>query len=130
MAFNAIERNSNRSAVFKLTFAAGSQLHGSTTNFLAVNETGFPTANNQTLAEIMTSYWISFAVTGDPNPMRVPDAPFWESYNSGGDGSVALGENVGFTINQVTYTTVGPAEDPDVSEKCEFFSARGYDLRN
>lgn len=130
MAFNAVERNSNRSAVFKLTFAAGSQLHGSTSNFLAVNETGFPTANNQTLAEIMTSYWVSFAVTGDPNPMRAPSAPFWESYMAGGDGSMAEGESVGFTVNQVTYTTVEPHMDPDVSEKCEFFGAHPYDLRN
>ena len=28
----------------------------------------FPDANNQTIAQIMSSYWISFAVTGDPEP--------------------------------------------------------------
>ena len=57
MATNAVDRNSNGSAVFKLTFAAGSELHGATSAFLASNVTGFPGANNATLAEIMTSYW-------------------------------------------------------------------------
>lgn len=130
MAFNGVDRNSNRSAVFKLTFAAGTQLHGSTAPFLASNETGFPGANNHTLAEIMSSYWISFAVTGDPNPMRISEAPFWESYTAGGDGSMAEGESVGFTVNKVTYTTIGPGPDPDVGAKCGFFGSHPYDLRN
>lgn len=130
MAFNAVERNSNRSAVFKLTFDAGSQIHGATAAFLASNETNFPEANNETLAEIMTSYWVSFAVTGDPNPMRASNAPFWESYTAGGDGSFAAGESVGFTVNEVTYTTIGPGPDPDASARCEFFGAHPYDLRN
>lgn len=130
MAFNGVDRNSNRSAVFKLTFAAGTQLHGSTTPFLASNETGFPGANNHTLAEIMSSYWISFAVTGDPNPLRISEAPFWESYTAGGDGSMAEGESVGFTVNKVTYTTIGPGPDPDVGAKCGFFGSHPYDLRN
>jgi carboxylesterase type B len=123
MGFNAVERNTNRSAVWKLVFKAGTQLHGATGAFLASNTTSFPGANNQTLAEWMSSYWISFAVTGDPNPMRTSDAPYWQGYMSGGDGSVANGESVGFSIQSVTYTTVGPAPDPDVSEKCEFFGA-------
>lgn len=150
MAFNAVERNSNRSAVWKLVFYAGSELHGATGSFLAANETGFPAANNHTLAEIMyvlhyyqnkwtsltrtktfrSSYWISFAVTGDPNPMRVADAPYWESYMSDGNGTVSNGESVGFQTNYVTYTTISPRFDPDVNEKCEFFGAHGYDVTN
>ncbi len=130
MAFNGVERNSNSSAVFKLTFAAGSELHGATTPFLASNEVGFPDANNHTLAEIMASYWISFAVTGDPNPMRRGNAPYWPSYASAGAGGVASGESVGFETLAVTYTTIGPAADPDANEKCEFFGAHGYDVTN
>ena len=130
MAFNGVERNGNSSAVFKLTFAAGSELHGSTVDFLAANETGWPAANNQTIAEIMSSYWISFAVTGDPNPMRTAEAAYWPSYASGGDGNVANGESVGFETLAVTYTTISPRQDPDASERCEFFGAHGYTLRN
>ena len=130
MAFNGVERNKNSSAVFKLTFAAGSELHGATTLFLASNITGWPAANNHTLAEIMTSYWVSFAVTGDPNPMRTSDAAYWPSYYSNGNGTVADGEAVGFDTLQVTYTTIGPAPDPDANEKCEFFGAHGYDVTN
>lgn len=130
MAFNAVDRNSNRSAVWKLTFAAGSELHGATTPFLASNETGFPTANNHTLAEIMSSYWISFAVTGDPNPMKVSDAAYWPGYMEAGAGGVAIGESVGFDTLAVTYTTVSPAKDPDADARCEFFGAHGYDVTN
>lgn len=120
MAFNAVERNANRSAVFKLTFAAGSELHGSTTPFLTSNVPGeWPGANNITLAEIMTSYWISFAVTGDPNPLRTSNAAYWPSYMSNGAGSAAIGESVGFDTLAVTYTTIGPAPDPDVDEACK-----------
>ena len=130
MAFNAVERNSNSSAVFKLTFAAGTELHGSTTAFLASSEIGWPGANNHTLAEIMSSYWISFAVTGDPNPLRTSDAAFWPSYMSNGDGTVANGESVGFNTNAVTYSALQPAPDPDANERCEFFGAHGYDVMN
>ena len=122
MAFNAVERNMNSSAVFKLTFAAGSELHGATTVFLASNTTGWPDANNHTLAEIMSSYWISFAVTGDPNPMRTSNAAFWPSYVSDGNGTVANGESVGFDTLAVTYTTIEPKPDPDASAQCDVSS--------
>ena len=130
MAFNAVERNTDRSAIWKLTFAAGSEEHGATTVFLASATTGFPDANNHTLAEIMSSYWISFAVTGDPNPMRTSNAAYWPGYMEAGAGSVAKGESVGFDTLAVTYTTIGAAKDADASEKCEFFGAHGYDVTN
>ncbi|KAK5694361.1 hypothetical protein LTR17_024880 [Elasticomyces elasticus] len=130
MATNAVDRNTNSSAVFKLTFAAGSQTHGATTNFLASNVTGFPSANNHTLAEIMSSYWISFAETYDPNPARSSNAPFWPSYMSNGTGVAAGGESVGFDTLAVTYTTIEPATDPDASAKCDFFYAHQYQVQN
>ena len=122
--------NANTSAVFKLTFAAGSELHGATTVFLASNQTGWPVANNHTLAQIMSGYWISFAVTLDPNPMRVDGAPFWESYMSGGNGSAAVGESVGFDTLAVTYTSISTQPDPDVSQQCDFFGSQGWTVRN
>ncbi|KAK4560706.1 hypothetical protein LTR86_005284 [Recurvomyces mirabilis] len=130
MATNAVDRNTNSSAVFKLTFAAGSELHGSTSAFLASATTGFPQANNHTLAEIMTSYWISFAVTHDPNPMRASNAPYWPSYISNGAGSAANGQSVGFDTLAVTYTTIGPAPDPDASAKCDFFGYQQFKVMN
>ncbi|KAK1079511.1 hypothetical protein LTR33_006324 [Friedmanniomyces endolithicus] len=130
MATNAVDRNTNSSAVFKLTFAAGSELHGATSTFLASNITGFPSANNATLAQIMASYWISFATTYDPNPARVASAPFWPSNVSNGAGSAAVGESVGFDTLAVTYTTIAPAADPDVGAKCDFFYAHQYQVQN
>ena len=129
MATNAVDRNANSSAIFKLTFAAGSELHGATTAFLASNVTGFPTANNNTLAQIMSSYWISFATTYDPNPVRTASAPFWPSYLSNGTGSAASGESVGFETLAVTYTTIEPATDQDASAKCDFFYSHQYQVR-
>ena len=130
MGFNAVERNSDRSAVWKLIFYAGSELHGATGAFLASDDISYPDANNHTLAEIMTSYWISFAVTGDPNPMKVSAAPSWPGYMSGGTGTAANGRSVGFDVLDVTYTNIKTRSDPDVSEKCEFFGAHGYDVTN
>ena len=130
MATAMTDLSDNSSAVFKLVWAAGSELHGSTTVFLAANETGWPVANNHTIAEILSSYWISFAVTQDPNPLRASNAPFWPSYTSGGKGTVADGESVGFDVLDITYTTIGVEEDPDASPQCDFFSSRGYAVRN
>lgn len=87
-------------------------------------------ANNQTLAHIMTSYWISFAVTHDPNELRVDRAPYWPAYISGGDGDVANGESVGFTRLAVTYNSIYPAPDADVSAKCDFFGNHAYTVMN
>jgi hypothetical protein len=128
MATNAVDRNTNSSAVFKLTFAAGAETHGATSAFLASKVTGWPEANNETLAEIMSSYWISFAVTKDPNPMRSASAPYWPSYISGGSGSAAVGESVGFDTLAVTYTTIGPVSDADASAKCDFFGKNQYQV--
>ncbi|KAK5117720.1 hypothetical protein LTR62_005144 [Meristemomyces frigidus] len=130
MATNAVDRNTNSSAVFKLTFAAGSEEHGATTPFLASNITGWPGANNHTLAEIMSSYWISFATTHDPNLLRVNSAPYWPSYISDGAGSAAVGESVGFDTLAVTYTTIGPKSDPDADAKCEFFGYQQFKVQN
>jgi hypothetical protein len=120
----------NSSAVFRMIWAAGSELRGSTTFFLAALETGWPAANNHTLAEISSSYWISFAVTHDPNPLRASNAPFWLSYSSGGNGTVANGESVGFGIPDITYATIGVEAGPDASMQCDFFSSKGYRLGN
>lgn len=120
----------NSSAVFKLTFAAGSQLHGATGAFLASNVTGWPSASNHTLAQIMSSYWVSFAATGDPNPLKVENAPVWPSYSSGGNGTAANGESVGFDVLGVTVASIGADADPDASAQCDFFASRGFQLRN
>jgi hypothetical protein len=130
MATAAVDHSNNASAVFKLIFAAGSQLHGATAPFLASTVTGFPLANNATIAEIMSSYWISFVVTHDPNPLRSSNAPVWPSYISGGEGTFEDGEGVGFDTLQITYKSIGAVGDTDASAKCDFFGARGATVRN
>lgn len=78
----------------------------------------------------MTSYWASFAVTHDPNPMRMAGAPFWPSYVSGGAGTPANGESIGFSVLGVTYVSIGTTPDPDSGAKCDFFGSRGWQIRN
>ncbi|KAL0259593.1 hypothetical protein SLS55_005330 [Diplodia seriata] len=114
----------NTSAVFKLVFAAGSQLHASTTPFLTSKSINFPGANNATLADIMSAYWISFATTHDPNPLRDSRAPYWPSYSSGGAGSAAEGQSVGFSVLQVNDKSIEVQADPDNSAACDFFSSQ------
>lgn len=130
MASSAVDEIYNSTAVFKLVFDAGSQLHGATAAFLTSAYTGWPGANNQTLAAIMSSYWISFVTTLDPNPLRVADAPFWPSYVSGGAGTAAEGESVGFSVLDITYGGISTVSDPDATVQCEFFSNKGFTLRN
>merc|ERR1712107_628612 len=112
--------------VFKLTFAAGSQLHGSTTPFLAA-PVGWPVATNQTLARIMTDYWISFAVTHDPNSGKSADAPYWPS-SSQRRRNLCERRSVGFSTLDVNAASIGVQEDPDASGRCEFFGNHGYQV--
>jgi hypothetical protein len=130
MATAAIDRSNDASAVFKLIFAAGSQLHGATAPFLASNVTGFPSANNATVADILSSYWISFVVTHDPNSLRSSKAPVWPNYMSGAKGTVASGEGVGFNTLQITYESIEALGDPDASARCDFFGSQGTTIRN
>ena len=130
MAHNAIDRNSNKSAVWKLFFNAGRKRHGATFEYLNSNYTGFPGASNQTLAQIMSSYWMSFIMTQDPNVMRVDGAPVWPSYASGGIGTLDTGEAVGFQTLEVMDQSIEAVVDPDASEKCDFFASRAFQVQN
>lgn len=52
MASSMSDHGTNSSAVFKLTFAAGTELHGATNAFISSNVTNYPSANNITLAHM------------------------------------------------------------------------------
>jgi hypothetical protein len=130
MATAAVDNNPNNTAVWKMIFFAGSELHGASGAFLFSNVTGYPAANNLTIAHILSSYYISFAVTGDPNSMKTANAPEWPSYIAGGAGTVGNGESVGFSVLEFTYTTIGTIADPDAAPQCDFFSSRGLAVAN
>jgi carboxylesterase type B len=123
-----IDYNSNSSAVFKLLFAAGSQMHGATVPFLNDVNINFPGAPNNTLAGILSSYFISFIVTQDPNVMRLKKAPFWPSYHS--MGQIANGESVGFSVLDIQPSSIFVIEDGDASARCEFLLANPAVVRN
>jgi hypothetical protein len=132
MAEAMVDNLGNSSQVFKLIFAAGSQLHGADGPFLSNADINFGTAANRTLAEIMTSYWISFTVTLDPNPLRSANAPFWPSYAAGGNVTATgvAGDSVGFSVLDVTTSSIQVIRDPDEGAQCDFFSSKAYAIRN
>ena len=72
----------------------------------------------------MRNYYISFAVSLNPNEMNFTtvDHPDWPTYQSPGVS--------GFTILNVTYTTVRPSEDVDVRPQCDFFHSQSEVVRN
>jgi len=121
MAKAQTDHSYNSSAVWKMRFDAGSEIHGATSAFIYSIDLTRPGANNQTLADIMTWYWISFAIWNDPNVLKLAEAPYWPSYIEGGQNGTC-----GFSTLAVTYTTVSPEPDEQNSPKCDFFNAEGY----
>jgi hypothetical protein len=109
-----------------MIFDASSGLHGSTAPYIANADIEWSGAENKTLAAIMTSYWISFAVTHDPNQLRLPKAPVWPAYVSGGNVTVQDGEGIGFSTLVITNTTIGSTRDRDVGARCDFIGNNGY----
>jgi len=121
MAKAQTDRGYNGTAVWKMRFDAGSEVHGATAPFIYDINLNRPGANNQTLADIMTWYFISFVIDNDPNTLRAADAPFWPSYSAGGEDGL-----VGFSTLAVTYTTIEVEPDEQNSAKCDFLDAEGY----
>jgi hypothetical protein len=71
MCSAAVDRNPDPTSVYKMIFDAGSQGHVASTSFIYSADTGYWTAaNNQTLAQIMTDYFLSFAITLNPNTLK------------------------------------------------------------
>lgn len=111
-----------------MLFATGSRLHGAAAQYIYSNTTGLAAGLNATISKVLTSYFVSFVIHLDPNPLRLSTAPFWPPYRAGGHGTVVTGESVGFSILEITDTTIGVTADPDVNPECDFFSGRGNDI--
>ncbi|RMJ24384.1 Carboxylesterase family [Aspergillus sp. HF37] len=111
------------SPVYKLYFAAGSDLHGAVAPFVkSRNLNGL--ADNSTLSSIMRDYYVSFAVSLDPNAESYTDIPrpYWPTY---------MGEQNGdFSVLNVTDSLISVNRDADASPRCDFFHAQSYVVRN
>jgi len=97
--------------VWKLKFAAGSEVHGATIPFVYSTSIN-PSGNNATIGAIMRDYFVSFFVHQDPNKQSFSDVakPYWDPYNAGGT----------FNVLQVNYTMIGVDPDADASPQCDF----------
>ena len=107
---------------YKLTFDAGTELHGATVPFLFNSNTS--QINNLTLGYIMKDWFISFAENLDPNAHSFTKTPkpYWPQYQTPGSSN--------FSIMDVNYTMIGVQPDFDVSPRCDFFHGQSYVVRN
>lgn len=107
--------------VWKMVFYAGSEKHGALLPFL-YGTRGTP--NNANLASILRNYYISFAVSLDPNANNFTSVshPNWPEYQIPGIP--------GFSVLNITYTTIEPSDDLDVRPQCDFFHSQSYVVRN
>jgi carboxylesterase type B len=106
--------------VYKLRFAAGTELHAATQPFLL--DVPPADSNNRTLGLLLRDYFISFAVEGDPNAVSYSGTvkPEWPLYFSDG----------GFNVLDVNYTMIGAIPDYDAGPRCDFFHGQSYIVRN
>ena len=111
--------------LYKVLFATGRKAHGGTLPFLCSTEPGFPEAANQTLAKIMSDYWISFITTGDPNALKSEVAPVWEGY-----GAVDEDGFAGMNTLVVGDQEVVVQRDGDASARCEFWGNQAEIAQN
>jgi len=111
-----------------MLFNAGSKVHGASAPYLSSNNTIFPAGTNATIADILSSYYISFITTLDPNVRRHPDAIFWPSYSSGTNMTVGSGQEVGFTVLEFTDDLVITTVDADAGGRCDFWGSQGFEI--
>jgi len=124
-AYGGATFSTNGSAVFKLINNIGTGLHGSVTGYIFSDVAGqFPGASNQTVASILSTWYLSFILTKDPNTLPNPGAPFWPSYFPNSNGE--------FTIMLVNDTSIAATPDAqwDASYGCEFWGSYQNIVRN
>ena len=111
---------------YKLIFDAGSQLHGATGAFLYGTTSNTQPSLNETLAHIMKDWFLSFAITLDPNTVSFSSVtkPYWPPYQINGQSN--------FNIMDVNYTEIGLENDLyfDATARCDFFHSQSYVVRN
>lgn len=72
----------------------------------------------------MRDYYVSFAVSLDPNAESYTDIPrpYWPTYMSEQNGD--------FSVLNVTDSLISVHRDADASPRCDFFHAQSYVVRN
>ncbi|RDW76162.1 hypothetical protein BP5796_06983 [Coleophoma crateriformis] len=107
--------------VWKMRFNAGSAVHGATVPFLyGLSANGADSATNQTLANIMKDYFVSFATDLDPNAVSYSGVskPTWNKYSTKPQ------------VMAVTNTLLANIPDYDAGAKCNFFQQNGAIIRS
>ncbi|KAI4598471.1 hypothetical protein KJ359_002881 [Pestalotiopsis sp. 9143b] len=123
--YMALAESSAGLPTYKMIFDAGPQFHGATGSYLFsdnISTSGeFPfgpitVPGNATLAAMMRDYFISFAVTLDPNERisSLTDRPQWPAYKSADNDTAIL---------LVQDASVRVVPDPDVNERCQYLKS-------
>lgn len=76
----------------------------------------------------MKDYFISFTAHLDPNAQNYSDVskPHWPLYNP----RLGVDDGPEFAVMDVNYTMMGVVPDRDVKDRCDFFHASSYTVRN
>ena len=103
-----------------MIFDAGTELHGADGPFLWGPAAS---ANNRTISDYLTSWYLAFTIDLDPNSANFSDVskPTWPTYQSGSSG---------FSVMDVNYNMIGVIPDMDANPRCDFFRAQSYVVRN
>ncbi|KAL0929352.1 carboxylesterase family protein [Colletotrichum truncatum] len=120
--------SNNGLAAYKMTFNAGSQLHGATMEFLfssspnptgAAGAGGIPIAYpNATLASYMRDYFVSFVLYMDPNQYAYGQKPpSWPRFTKEDP-----------KVLRVEFESIGASLDPEDSPQCRFLTAAPRDV--
>jgi hypothetical protein len=113
--------------VYKMVFAAGSELHGSTQPFLLG---GTDDTQDPRLAATLKDYILSFVSTLDPNEDTLnSQRPRWPIYGTR-RASNGPTDHSRFTVLSVNQSVISIDRDPDTSKSCDFFRSHSSIIRN
>ncbi|GLB03502.1 hypothetical protein AtubIFM57258_008086 [Aspergillus tubingensis] len=76
---------------------------------------------NAGIVPVMQGYWTSFIRVFDPNPLRYPGSPEWETWNNGHGADY---RRIFLRTNETRMETVSEAQ----RERCDYWNSVGPDL--
>lgn len=113
---------------YKLAFYAGTQLHGATGAFVFSTDSASP---NATIAGYMKDWFLSFIIDLDVNTRSfsgLKGKPRWPTFGASIDEDASAVSS--FNAMEVNVSSIAVVADPDTSDRCDFFHAQSYVVRN
>jgi carboxylesterase type B len=118
MYYYAITLSEHGVPVDKMSFEAGTQLHGATTPYL-ISASDASGNGGAALASQMKKWFLSFVTDGNPNVRSNAFEIFWPTYSRGKR-----------VLNVDRSSAVNVVRDQDATRRCDFFFDNSLLLRN